>query len=292
LKDPHPQPPAQPRDLELRTQDPPLQAAAQQRELEVRVQELERTNAELEKRLDSDGLKFLEAIATYEKQVEQLTQENKQLAAEQSATEDKLRQQGDAGDLRAVNLRMERECQDMLQQLDEFEHEKEEELRSVREEATRLAKQLEDQEQHYSRLLAQGERDRENLLQAMTDEGQELQLRIEKLSRDKEAISLDLAKALARADMAAANCESARGAGAGSHPSMSLSEVMSQLKAVAGEREALKDEVTNKDGQLVLLRSQIETTERKLRLTDMENNMLKSELEALRRGSLGKTSAR
>jgi len=50
-----------------------------------------------------------------------------------------------------------------------------------------------------------------------------------------------------------------------------------------GEREALKDDVTNKEGQIVLLRSQLEIVDRKLRLTDMENSMLKSELDILRR---------
>lgn len=265
--------------------------APQSQETEQRVQELERANAELERRLDVDGLRFLEAISSYEKEVEQLNQQNQQLLAERATTEEMLRRQGDTGEIHAANMRMERECQDMLMQLDEFEREKEEELRKVREEVARLTQQLEDQEQHYSRLLAQAERDRETLLQAMTDEGQELQSRIEKLGRDKEALSMDLAKALARADMAAANSDAGRGIGGAGHNSFSH-EAMGQFRAVVGEREALKDEVTNKEGELVLLRSQIETTDRKLRLTDMENAMLKSELEVLRRGGGGEGSMR
>lgn len=62
-----------------------------------------------------------------------------------------------------------------------------------------------------------------------------------------------------------------------------LSEANNQLRTAIGEREALKDEVTNKNGQLLLLQSQIEIKDRKLRIADMENAMLKSELDVLRR---------
>mmetsp|Transcript_76345 Transcript_76345/g.210771 ORF Transcript_76345/g.210771 Transcript_76345/m.210771 type:complete len:577 (+) Transcript_76345:45-1775(+) len=284
-------PPTKGRELqatrELQLQQPQEQEGrtrVHQHELELRIQELERSNAELERRLDADGFKFLEALVTCEREVEQLKRQNQQLLAERTATEEQLQRQVDAGELRASNLRMERECQDVLQQLDEFEREKEEELRSVREEMARLSRQLEDQEQHYARLLKQAEREREGLLQVMTEEGRELQSRIEKLSRDKEALSMDLAKALARADMVAASSESA-GAGCGGQASLSLIEASCQLRAVVGEREALKDEVTNKDGLLELLRSQLETNDRKLRLADMENAMLKSELEVHRRNA-------
>jgi len=259
---------------------PPL--APGERELERRVQELEWANAELEKRNDAEGKKFLEALITYENEVEQLSLRNKQLA-DRAQPEERLDGQGDIGELRANNLRMEQECQDMLQQLDEFEREKEEEVRLIQEEVARLTKQLEDQEKHFGRLLAQAHRERDNTLQAMTDEGQELQSRIEKLGRDKEALSLDLAKALARADLAGGGGpDSARGAGAAVQHAPGLTEVYSQLRSVVGEREVLKDEVTNKEGQIVLLRSQLEIADRKLRLTDMENAMLKSELEVLR----------
>lgn len=263
---------------------PPRTQPRGYKELEQRMQELERANAELERRNDAEGKKFLEALITYESEVEQLASRNKQLMEERTEAEEKLRDQGDVGELRANNLRMERECQDMLQQLDEFEREKEEEVRLVHEDVARLTKQLEDQEKHFSRLLVQAQRERDNTLQAMTDEGQELQSRIEKLSRDKEALSHDLAKALARVDLAVAGGpDSARGAGAVAQPAPGLTEVYSQLRSVVGEREALKDEVTNKEGQIVLLRSQLEIADRKLRLTDMENAMLKSELEVLRR---------
>lgn len=247
-------------------------------DLELKLEELLKQNAELEHRLDTHGLQFLEALAVYENKVTKLTEQNRQLM------------EGDANELLSHNLRMERECQDMLQQLDAFEHEKEDEVRLLREEVARLTRQLEDQERRHQRLLAEAERDRDAILQAMTDEGQELQSRVDKLSRDKEALSLDLAKALARADVAvAANTDAMRGSGGSSQVSFSLAEASIQLRAMVGEREALKDEVTNKEGQTVLLKSQLEIADRKLRLTDMENAMLKNEIEVLRRSQAGRS---
>merc|ERR1719401_1151323 len=125
----------------------------------------------------------------------------------------------------------------------------------------------------------------------MTEEGQELRARLDKARRDNETLSLDLGRAQARADLAAQAAENAARAGGGMPPGAEsaavreLTETSSKLRAVVGEREALKDEVTNKDSQNVLLRSQLEIAERKLRLADYESAMLKSELEVLRRQS-------
>merc|ERR1719352_566275 len=98
----------------------------------------------------------------------------------------------------------------MLQQLDEFEKEKEDEISNTREEVKRLEGLLADQERDFQRRLQEAERERANLLSAMTEEGRELQARIQKLETDKESLSMDLAKALARADVMVA----ASGAGA------------------------------------------------------------------------------
>jgi len=242
------------------------------KELEARNGELERTNSELERKLDEDGRQFLEALLSLENEVEELTKQNRKLVEERAQTEEQLKNQGSDGELRAKNMRMERECQDMLQQLDEFEREKEEELQKSRDEALRLHKQIAEHQQEFSRRMQEMEREKASLLEAMTEEGQELGSRIEKLTRDKEALSSELAKASARADVGGVG--SAAGGFAGGDD---------QMRQLIGAREGLKDEVTNKEGQIALLRSQLEIVDRKLRLADMENAMLKSECEVLKR---------
>jgi hypothetical protein len=258
--------------------------------LERRVKELQQMNDELEHRLDEDGLKFLEALASYENEVDVLSRQNRELVEDRAKTEELIARQADSGEGHAGNPRMEheieRERQDMLNQMDAFEQEKDEEIRLVQEDVERITRQLEDQERHFQRLLSQAERDRDATLQAMTDEGEELQARIDKLSKDKEDLRLDLAKALARVDVANTlnnTIDTSRGGGNGT--SFSRTEASNQLRSVVGEREALKDDVTNKEGQIVLLKSQLEIADRKLRLTDMENAMLKSEIEVSKRGA-------
>jgi len=259
--------------------------------LERDVQELLKLNDELEHRLDEDGLQFLEALATYENEVDVLSRQNRELVEERAKSEKLLARQADSGEVPASSARMEheieRERQDMLSQMDAFEQEKEEEIRLAQETVERLSRQLEDQERHFQRLLTQAERERDATVQAMTDEGDELQTRIDKLSKDKEELRLDLAKALARVDVANTlnnTIDTSRGGGNGT-TSFSRTEASNQLRSVVGEREALKDDVTNKEGQIVLLKSQLEIADRKLKLADMENAMLKKELEVSRRGA-------
>merc|ERR1712217_56513 len=150
---------------------------------------------------------------------------------------------------------------------------------------------LSDQERKHSQRISELERERDNTVQAMTDEGQELSGRIEKLNRDKETLSLDLAKALARADVAASASADPPRSGVGmSLNNQNLTEASSQLRSVIQERETLKDEVTQKDGELLILRNQVKIAEKKLRLTDMENTRLKSELEVCQK-SLDKNAS-
>jgi len=246
-------------------------------EARASAEQLARANEELERRLDTDGKQFLEAIFALEGEVEELKKQNRSL---------------EAGD----GLPSIPEAQDVLQQLDEFEREKEEEIQRIRDEAAQIQHRLVRQEQaaeNYRRKYEELERERESLLEVMTEEGQELRARLEKALRDKEALSLDLGRAQAMADHAAEAAEAAANsaaAGQGSSAGGStreLAEAASRLRTVVGEREALKDEVANKEGQIVLLRSQLEIAERKLRLADYESTMLKSELEVLRRQAGG-----
>merc|ERR1719375_2841291 len=190
-------------------------------ELEAKVRELEAQNAELNKRLDEDGLQFLEALISLEGQVEELSREKKKLLEEREQMEGGLSQQGSDGELRAKIMKMERERQDMLSQLDEFEREKEEDLKQQRETAERLRKNLADCEQESKRRAMEQERERENLVEMVANEGRESQARIEKLVKEKDALNSELAKALARAEAAGGSDEP--GQAGGTIPSSSAS---------------------------------------------------------------------
>lgn len=140
----------------------------------------------------------------------------------------------------------------------------------------RLAKQ----ERDFERQLGEVERHRDHILNVMTEEGRELQSRVEKLSadnqkisQDNETLTTDFVKAKAHADILAALSPP---------PSSELTaESTMQMKAIASELEAIKDDCTDKEGEITLLRSQVEIKDRKLKLTDSENAVLKSDAKAL-----------
>jgi len=262
-------------------------AAGMAASCEAKLRETEAQNAELNKRLDEDGLQFLEALISLEGQVEELTRQNKKLVDDRDSMEGGLLQQGSDGELRAKIMKMDRERQDMMSQLDEFEHEKEEEARVARETGEQLRRRLADCEGENRKRLVEQERDRDSLVEMVANEGRESQARIDKLVREKEALNAELAKALARAEAAGGSDDLQQTNGGSRVPAStkSLSEANDQLRTVTGEREALRDEVTNKGGQILLLQSQLEIKDRKLRIADMENAMLKSELEVMRRAA-------
>jgi len=146
------------------------------------------------------------------------------------------------------------------------------------------------QESEFKRQLGEVERHRDHLLKVMTEEGRELQNRVEKLNgdneklhRDKDALTANLAKAVARADVVVASTPPAS--------SQALPDQEQQMRKMRSECEELKDEVTNKEGELVLLRSRIEIAERKLKLSDMENGVLKGQMEVLKRGAKNESVA-
>merc|ERR1719424_858433 len=112
----------------------------------------------------------------------------------------------------------------------------------------------------------------------MDEEGQELRLRMNKLTVDKEELSRRLAEAEAERDAAPHRRNETA-----APSSQEYTNLTRNLRTVQSEREALKDDVTNKEGQLMLLRSQLEIRDRKLSIADMENKMLKNELDLLRK---------
>ena len=225
----------------------------------------------------SDAMQ-LEALLA---EITSLRQQNAALREEQKRLAEGLpeNEQGEGGaDMQTRNKKLEQDARDMLQQFEEFEKEKAEELRECQDEIAGLNAKLAEQELAMKRFKVDVERERAHLLQSMADETGELQGRIDKLDRDKDACQIELAKALARIDILSAQ-------GRGYPDGLSEDPSLSQLRSVQSEREALKDEVTNKDGQIILLRSQLEIADRKLRLSDMENAMLKSELELRKRSA-------
>eukprot|EP00927_Polykrikos_kofoidii_P065294 TRINITY_DN61070_c0_g1_i1.p1 TRINITY_DN61070_c0_g1~~TRINITY_DN61070_c0_g1_i1.p1 ORF type:complete len:477 (+),score=87.35 TRINITY_DN61070_c0_g1_i1:96-1433(+) len=246
--------------------------------LQGECEEAERVNAELERRLDEDGKNFLDALVTLEMEKEDLTKQNQQLTTERAEIEDQLRQQESESELRAKGSKLERDLQDLMEMMDAFEQEKDEELEQVREEVETAKLKLADKERGLERRLAELQRERNNIIENFTEDGRELESRLEKLTRDKETLSQQLAKALAQTDVNAHGNDGLN---------VSPPAAVQELRSVTSERERLKDEVADKEGHIVLFQSQLVMFDRKLRLADMENSMLKSELESLRRGSNG-----
>lgn len=232
------------------------------------AEQLQRDKEELDRRLDKDAKAFLEHIAQLEQQVEDLETNSRELQA---------RGPGESsGQFGAED----RERQDMLAEFESFQQEKEEEMQQVREETAqlhqRLLRQVQTSEQH-QRKVDELERERDLLLAIMSEEGQELRFRLDKALQDKEALSLDLGRAQAIAEAA-----QAFGGSSGCGQSDAELQLAARLRSASADCEAMKDELSNKEAQLVLLRGQLDAAERKLRLADYENTMLKSELEALR----------
>eukprot|EP00930_Biecheleria_cincta_P086208 TRINITY_DN75535_c0_g1_i1.p1 TRINITY_DN75535_c0_g1~~TRINITY_DN75535_c0_g1_i1.p1 ORF type:complete len:640 (-),score=141.85 TRINITY_DN75535_c0_g1_i1:52-1971(-) len=257
---------------------------------QAKLQELARQKEELERKLNEDSQCFVQSLLDLEKEVQSLREKNRLLEEKSltgakdeelraAAEEERKAKEVQMQELLARNAKLESDCQDSMRQFEAFARERNEEASRVREEAALLQTKLLEQEQAFQRRLQEVERDRENLLQLMSDESKELQNRVDKLTEDKEAMSLDLARALARADLGDATASAAEGSPRESRDK----ERADALRRSQSECEVLKDEVAIKEGQLVLLRNQLEIAERKLRLSDMENTMLKTELEASRR---------
>lgn len=262
-------------------------------ELEARVRELERVNGDLqrqkedlERRIEEDSTKFLDSLEaeqvrylwSLEMEVEQVRKQNAKLMEERTAQqlgrgEDVGRFSSSDEELRSRCERQERDHQDVLQQMDEFEREKEEELRVLHEELESVRRQVAEAHQELQSQRQEFAKEKQDLIVALDEETQALQTRIDKLSRDKDSLSYDLA---ANADR-------------------NLMEANRQLADARAECDQLKDQNTRMGGELSLLRSQVDMVQNQLRLSDMENAMLTqknadlaNEVDTLRafRGSL------
>jgi len=207
-------------------------------------------------------------------QVQQLEREKAELrdqvqVLEQAKREVERRLDKDGKQFLEVLVGLEREVSRLSKQ-----NEKLKEERGLAQ--ARLAKQ----ERDFERQLGEVERHRDHILNVMTEEGRELQSRVDKLSQDNQRINqdnenltTDFVKAKATADMLAALSPP---------PSSELTaESTVQLKHLASELELVKDDCTDKEGQITLLQSQVEIKDRKLKLTDSENQVLKGEAKAL-----------
>eukprot|EP00434_Breviolum_minutum_P027874 symbB.v1.2.024659.t1/scaffold2352.1/size103767/5 len=138
----------------------------------IEVKPVEATVATAEERLSSnpqDGHMSLESAL---QEIQKLRQQNQQLLKE---AESQCQPKNDDSDLVAKNAQLERDARDMLQQFEEFEREKEDEVKEFQEEIAQLNAKLAEKDVAMKRYKSEVERERENLLQAMTDESSELQ---------------------------------------------------------------------------------------------------------------------
>jgi len=168
-------------------------------------------NADLERQLDADGFRFLQALAEMQTEVQTLAEQREVLQNELLvACQDRVKHDGGGGchsqkdggastdapadasmDAPADAMAaMQQELQDALRQFEEIQEEHDEELRAVRSENDELRQLLEKQNADMELQLAEAEQARDNVTQSMIEEGMELQARIEKLVAEKEALSL------------------------------------------------------------------------------------------------------
>lgn len=247
-------------------------------QLRQRVQELEQANQqltteklELDAMLDDHGRQFLEALLSLENENEELTRRTQKLQEEREKAEQRLATSGSVGDLEAKNLQLERDYQDLLQQIGSYETELKDDVQHEQEANERIKARLKEQEETSARTIEVLKKEKADIMEMMSEEGNDLRARIEKLEKDKNMLYFDLAKA------------NAHGMSGGGESSSQLAEVENKLRTLMTEREQLKDEVTLKNGEHTLLQNQLQIVERKLRLADSEVQMLRSELEMLRR---------
>lgn len=239
------------------------------------------SHEELERMMDQDGRQFLEALVMLEHEVEDMRRQNDKLI------EERTQKKGAVSEAQDAYAKKEKEVEDMRHECVVFREEKDEDLRVAQDEFNAVYQQLAQRHQEFERKLSEVEGQRDHVLEAMTDEGQQLQARIEQLNQDKEVLNHELVRTQARADAAAAEAAAAAIAGTSrSRPARSIGATSSdkgenggavveaeagrQLRAVVGEQKSLKDEVSNREEQLTILRSQVDVIERKLKNTDME----------------------
>merc|ERR1719174_455533 len=98
----------------------------------------------------------------------------------------------------------------------------------------------------------------------MSEEGEELRARTDKLEEDKRTLHYELAAAQARLQ-----------AGDGAADRSDASRRLAELSA---EQETMKDQLTQAQGQTLLLENKVKIVERKLALADAENRYLRQDL--------------
>eukprot|EP00929_Paragymnodinium_shiwhaense_P107218 TRINITY_DN7329_c0_g1_i2.p1 TRINITY_DN7329_c0_g1~~TRINITY_DN7329_c0_g1_i2.p1 ORF type:complete len:650 (+),score=122.71 TRINITY_DN7329_c0_g1_i2:136-2085(+) len=250
------------------------------RELRYRVQALEKKKRSLEEQLDADGARFLQALKRLEAEIGRLTTANRALTDGRHALLQAMGEQ-------AAHLRVDPDLvarhQDLVAQVQakqksSREHQCEEAMSdAAKMQLFALKKAVAEQDIRFRRLWREAENDHKNSLTAASDECEEFESRREKLTRDKDALQWNLQKALVRSQAMADN--------------LSVDQNDNeQLQKARKECEALKDEVTDKEGQEFLLKNQLLIRDRKLKIVDMENAMLKNELEFHRKGGVKKPS--
>jgi len=257
---------------------------------EKAIVDLQEVRTELESRLQSNGLQFLNTI-------ENLEEKNRVLIDRLQRVE-LQRQWGE--DMPSDTL------QNTVQDFEVFQQDKEEEIQLVRIDANELRRQLVKQKVDFCQRLAEAEQERDNVVQIMTEESEELQTRISQLLHEKNNLlhlcagkpsELNFASSTASANSQPGSgviSEASESLDCGIPPtcmgylSMSPSPTVSgqttplQSCYGSGDSETSKHDVSRKEGKIGLLQCQVEIGQRKQQLSDMENSMLKNQIHVLR----------
>jgi len=83
-----------------------------------------------------------------------------------------------------------KEFQDVLRQIGELQRSRDEDVKASRREVEKLRQKLQKQRDEFDQQLAEVQQERDNVLQAMVQEGKELQARISTLTIENEALTM------------------------------------------------------------------------------------------------------
>jgi hypothetical protein len=224
--------------------------------------------------LTDHGRQFLEALQAIESANKALQDEKEQLLARNAALEDSFEDarrmwtaEAPEDDLKVRVLRLEDEKRDLLSQCDEYEAELRADVDRLQGDLDRATVAKVAAETALNKSLQSNKADHQQIVQLMSEEGEELRARIEKLQDDKKKLHYELASASAQLQ--------ASEAGTGKRDSAS------NVSAMRADHERTRDLLSDAEGQVMLLENKVKIVERKLVLADAENRFLREDLARL-----------
>jgi predicted nucleic acid-binding Zn-ribbon protein len=254
---------------------PTAEDLAAKPDLEQQLAEAKAENERLNDLLTDHGRQFLDALQAIENANKTLQDEKEQLLARNTALEDALEDarrmwtaEAPEDDLKARVLRLEDEKQDLLYQCEEYEAELRADVERLQADLDRATAAKVAAETSLSKALQSNKADHQQIVQLMSEEGEELRARIEKLQDDKKKLHYELASASAQ--LQASEAGTAKRDSAAS------------VSAMRADHERTRDLLSDAEGHLMLLENKVKIVERKLVLADAENRFLREDLSRLR----------